>query len=86
MEFKFTHTGKYLIAAGSRCEGGLNQFCPVLYISVLEDTDWATPYPMQGSYAREEDAAAAALHYAIQIITRQRKDVKQPEVSKRQVG
>lgn len=86
MEFKFTHTGKYLIAAGSRCDGGSKPFSPLLYISVLEDPDWATPYPMEGRYAREDEAAAAALHYAIQIITRQRKDVKQPEQSKRQVG
>ena len=79
MDFKFTHTGKYLIAAGSEREGSSQHFNPVLYISVLEDTSWATHYPMQGRYPRDEDAVAAALHYAIQIITRQKKDVKQPE-------
>jgi len=79
MDIKFTQTGKYLIAAGSEREGGSDNFNPVLYISVLEDKVWATHYPMQGRYPREEDAAAAAFHYAIQIITRQRKDVKQPE-------
>ena len=86
MEFKFTRTGKYLIAAGSHREGSSERFSPVLYISVLEDPDWATPYPMEGRYVREDEAAAAALHYAIQIITRQKKDVKQPEQSKRNVG
>lgn len=79
MDFKFTQTGKYLIAAGSEREGRLDIFNPVLYISVLEDKAWATRYPMQGRYPCEKDAAAAAFHYAIQIITRQRKDVKQPE-------
>lgn len=79
MDFKFTHTGKFLIAAGSQREGASDIFNPVLYISVLEDKVWATHYPMEGRYPRGEDAAAAALHYAIQIITRQKKDVKQPE-------
>jgi hypothetical protein len=79
MDLKFTQTGKYLIAAGSMREGGSDIFNPVLYISVLEDKVWATQYPMEGRYRKEDEAAAAALHYAIQIITRQRKDVKQPE-------
>jgi hypothetical protein len=33
---------------------------------------------MDGNYAKDEEAAAAALHYGIQIITRQIKTVKQP--------
>ena len=79
MDLKFTHTGKYLIAAGSDREGASDRFSPVLYISVLEDKAWATRYPMEGRYAKEDEAAAAALHYAIQIITRQIKNIKQPE-------
>lgn len=86
MDFKFTHTGKFLIAAGSQREGASDIFNPVLYISVLEDKVWATHYPMEGRYPRGEDAAAAALHYAIQIITRQKKDVKQPEYIGRRDG
>lgn len=86
MDFKFTQTGKFLIAAGSQREGASDIFNPVLYISVLEDKVWATHYPMEGRYPRGEDAAAAALHYAIQIITRQKKDVKQPEYIGRRDG
>ena len=48
MDLKFTHTGKYLIAAGSDREGASDRFSPVLYISVLEDKAWATRYPMEG--------------------------------------
>ena len=86
MDLKFTQTGKFLIAAGSRREGNSDSFNPVLYISVLQDKAWATQYPMEGRYPREEDAAAAALHYAIQIITRQKKDVKQPQETVRANG
>lgn len=86
MDFKFTHTGKYLIAAGSVRDGTSEKFNPVLYISVLEDKAWATRYPMEGRYPKEDDAVAAALHYAIQIITRQRKDVKQPENIRQPAG
>lgn len=79
MDLKFTHTGKYLIASGSDRDGNSDSFNPVLYISVLEDKAWATRYPMEGRYAKEDEAAAAALHYGIQIITRQIKNIKQPE-------
>ncbi|HEV7165762.1 MAG: hypothetical protein ACHQAZ_02435 [Gammaproteobacteria bacterium] len=78
MDLKFTHTGKYLIAAGSNRDTLSETFNPVLYISVLTDKGWATQYPMEGRYPKEDEAAAAALHYAIQIITRQIKDIKQP--------
>ncbi|MGE5625386.1 MAG: hypothetical protein ACM3ZT_07550 [Bacillota bacterium] len=78
MDLKFTHTGKFLIAAGSQREGNSDRFNPVLYISVLEEKTWATRYPMDGRYPKEDEAAAAALHYGIQIITRQIKTVKQP--------
>lgn len=78
MDLKFTQTGKYLIAAGSHRDTGSDSFNPVLYISVLSDKGWATHYPMEGRYPKDEEAAAAALHYAIQIITRQIKDIKQP--------
>jgi hypothetical protein len=78
MDLKFTQTGKYLIAAGSDREGEIGKFNPVLYISVMGDNGWATRYPMDGGYTGENEAAAAALHYGIQIITRQIKTVKQP--------
>ena len=79
MDFKFTQTGKYLIAAGSAPGGKSTEtFNPVLYISVLGETGWATHYPMAGSYPKGDDAAAAALHYAIQIITRQVKTAPRP--------
>ena len=78
MDLKFTQTGKYLIAAGSQREGAKDLFNPVLFISVMGDKGWATRYSMDGNYARDEEAAAAALHYGIQIITRQIKTVKQP--------
>ena len=86
MELKFTQTGKYLIAAGSHRDMASEAFNPVLYISVLEDKAWATRYPMEGRYPKEEEAAAAALHYAIQIITRQVKDVQQPSAPGRPVA
>ena len=78
MDHKFTQTGKYLIAAGSHRDTASEVFNPVLYISVLGEKGWATRYPMDGRYPKDEEAAAAALHYGIQIITRQIKTVKQP--------
>jgi len=78
MDLKFTQTGKFLIAAGSQRKGGSDKFDPVLYISIVGDKGWATRYSMDGSYPKEDEAAAAALHYGIQIITRQIKTVKQP--------
>jgi hypothetical protein len=77
MDLKFTQTGKYLIAAGSD-QGKPTVFNPVLYISIVGEKGWATRYPMAGNYAKDEEAAAAALHYGIQIITRQVKDVLRP--------
>ena len=78
MDLKFTQTGKFLIAAGSHREESAIGFNPVLYISVVGEKGWATRYPMDGRYPKEDEAAAAALHYGIQIITRQIKTVKQP--------
>ena len=78
MDLKFTQTGKFLIAAGSDRESDAPTFNPVLFISVVGDKGWATRYPMQGAYPGENEAAAAALHYGIQIITRQIKTVRQP--------
>jgi len=78
MDLKFTQTGKYLIAAGSDREGEVGSFNPVLYISVMGEKGWATHYPMDGNFTGENEAAAAALHYGIQIITRQIKTVRQP--------
>ena len=78
MDLKFTQTGKFLIAAGSHRETEVGSFNPVLFISVMGDKGWATRYPMEGVFAGENEAAAAALHYGIQIITRQIKTVKQP--------
>lgn len=75
---KFTQTGKYLIAAGSERQEGKESFSPVLYISVVGEKGWATHYPLRGKFARDEEAAAAALHYGIQIITRQVRDVPRP--------
>ena len=79
MELKFTQTGKYLIAAGGRRDGGAEAFNPVLYISVMGEKGWATCYPVAGRFPGCEEAAAAALHYGIQIITKQIKDVRQPD-------
>ena len=78
MDLKFTQTGKYLIAAGSARDGAAEVFNPVLYISVVGEKGWATQYPMNGRFPKEDEAAAAALHYGIQIITRQVKDIKRP--------
>ena len=78
VDLKFTQTGKYLIAAGSEQHEGRESFSPVLYISLVGGKDWATQYPMPGSYKAEGEAAAAALHYGIQIITRQVRDVPMP--------
>ena len=79
MELKFTQTGKYLIAAGGHRETEAEAFNPVLYISVMGDKGWARHYPVLGTYRGCEEAAAAALHYGIQIITKQIKDVRQPD-------
>jgi len=78
MDLKITQTGKYLIAAGSQPGTVSAIFNPVLYISIVGDKGWATQYSMDGNYPKEDEAAAAALHYGIQIITRQIKTVKQP--------
>ncbi|HEU5398792.1 MAG TPA: hypothetical protein VFV77_05895 [Gammaproteobacteria bacterium] len=78
MDLKFTQTGKYLIAAGCEPGGASDTVSPLLFISIVGEKGWATRYPMQGSFARAEDAAAAALHYGIQIITRQAKHVARP--------
>jgi hypothetical protein len=71
VDLKFTQTGKYLIAAGSERREGQEHFSPVLYISLVGDKGWATHYPLDGKFTKDDDAAAAALHYGIQIITRQ---------------
>jgi hypothetical protein len=78
MSLKFTQTGRYLIAAGSERRPGHDSFTPVLYISVVGDKGWAMNYPLAGKFAKDEEAAAAALHYGIQIITRQVRDVALP--------
>jgi hypothetical protein len=78
VNLKFTQTGKYLIAAGSERQEGRESYTPVLYISVVGDKGWAIHYPVSGKFAKDEEAAAAALHYAIQIITRQVRDVARP--------
>lgn len=78
MDLKFTQTGKYLIAAGSDRREGQESFRPVLYISLVGEKGWATHYPLDGKFAKDTDAAAAALHYGIQIITRQVRDVSLP--------
>lgn len=78
MNLKFTQTGKYLIAAGSHRQGRSETISPLLFISVVGEKGWATQYPMEGSFAKDDDAAAAALHYGIQIVTRQVKDVARP--------
>jgi hypothetical protein len=78
MDMKFTQSGKYLIAAGCQSDGKSETMSPLLFISVVGEKGWATHYPMQGRFAKPDDAAAAALHYAIQIITRQLKDVPRP--------
>ena len=71
MDLKFTQTGKYMIAAGCERIGSSEAHSPVLFISVLEDKDWAVHYPVEGSFSKPEEAAAAALHYAIRLITHQ---------------
>lgn len=78
VDLKFTQTGKYLIAAGSDRPVGQESFCPVLYISVVGEKGWATHYPLDGKFAKDHEAAAAALHYGIQIITRQVRNVLRP--------
>ena len=79
VDLKFTQTGKYLIAAGSDRPEGQDYFSPVLYISVVGEKGWATHYPLEGKFAKDEEAAAAAMHYGIQIITRQIRDVLRPD-------
>ena len=78
VELKFTQTGKYLIAAGSERQEQGAAHRAVLYIGVVGEKGWATQYPVSGSYKSEDEAAAAALHYGIQIITRQVRDVPLP--------
>lgn len=78
VDLKFTQTGKYLIAAGSHQPDGQTSFKPVLYISLVGDKGWATHYPLQGKFAKDEDAAAAALSYGIRIVTRQVRDAPLP--------
>jgi hypothetical protein len=78
MDIKFTQTGKYLIAAGCQNAGAAGAVSPLLFISVVGEKGWATHYPMEGSFAKADDAAAAALHYGIQIITRQLKNIARP--------
>ena len=78
VDLKFTQTGKFLIAAGSDRPEGQGHFSPVLYISLVGEKGWAMHYPLDGKFQRDEDAAAAALHYGIQIINRQVRDVRRP--------
>ncbi len=75
MDIKFTQSGKYLIAAGSKQQEGQALFSPMLYISVIGEKGWATHYPLEGKFAKDDEASAAALHHGIQITTRQVKDV-----------
>jgi hypothetical protein len=78
LDLKFTQTGKYLIAAGGEQIEGRDSFRPILYIGIVGDKDWAVRYPVEGKFAKVDDAASAALHYAIQIITRQVKNIPRP--------
>ncbi|HEX2667747.1 MAG TPA: hypothetical protein VHP13_05190 [Gammaproteobacteria bacterium] len=78
VDLQFTQTGRYLIAAGSDRQPGHDAYSPVLYISLVGDKGWATPYPLEGRFAKSEDAAAAALHYGIQLITRKVRNVPLP--------
>ena len=77
VDLKFTQTGRYLIAAGSQRQTG-GRFCPVLYISLVGEKGWAMHYPLDGKFASEEEAAAAAFHFGIQIINRQVRHVPLP--------
>lgn len=78
MNLKYTYTGKYLIAAGCQRNGASDKISPLLFISLVGEKGWATAYPMEGSFAKDEDAAAAALHYGIELITRHFKDLPRP--------
>ena len=78
MDIKFTQSGKYLIAAGSKQQEGEEIFSPVLYISAIGEKGWATHYPLDGKFAKDADASAAALHYGIQIVTHQVAGVSRP--------
>ena len=78
VDLKFTQTGRYLIAAGSDRRESEDVFCPVLYISLVGSKGWATHYPLVGKFAKSDDAAAAALHYGIQLVTRQVRNVPLP--------
>jgi len=78
VDLKFTQTGKYLIAAGSERQEQGAAHLAVLYIGVVGEKGWVTQYPVSGSYKSEDEAAAAALHYGIQIITRQVRDAPLP--------
>lgn len=79
MGLKFTQMGKYLIAAGSECRKGEAAFSPLLYISVAGGKGWATRYVLDGKHKRDQDAAAAALHYGTQVINLEVKDVFPPQ-------
>lgn len=78
MGLKFAQRGKYLIAAGSECRKGEDSFSPLLYISVAGGKGWATRYQLDGKHKQDQDAAAAALHYGMQIINLEVKDVLPP--------
>lgn len=79
VDLKFTQTGRYLIAAGSDRPDGQAHYCPVLYISVIGDKGWARHYPLDGKFKDADEAAAAALHYGIQLVTRQVRHVPLPD-------
>jgi len=78
MGLKFTQMGKYLIAAGSERQEGEASFCPLLYIGIAGGKAWATRYPLDGKFAKDHDAVAAALHHGIQVINLEVKDVLPP--------
>jgi hypothetical protein len=78
MGLKFSQMGRYLIAAGSECLKGETSFSPLLYISVAGGKGWATRYRLDGKHKKDQDAAAAALHYGAQVINLEVKDVFPP--------
>lgn len=79
VDLKFTQTGRYLIAAGSDRPEGSGHYCPVLYISVIADKGWARHYPLDGKFKSADEAAAAAFHYGIRLVTRQVRHVPLPD-------